>query len=58
MSIFDKAKGIAGSVIEFDSDDAIANTIIKAVEKQEKINVLLKQKGSNYRCKQSKRCHV
>lgn len=52
MSIYDKAKGIAqsvsGAMTEFDSDEAIANTIIKAVEKQEKVNKLLKAKGSNY----------
>lgn len=49
MSILDKAKGLAGSLTEFDSDEAIANTIVKAVEKQERVNAVLKQKGSNYR---------
>ena len=34
---------------EFSSDEIIANAIIKAVEKQEKVNAILKQKGSNYR---------
>ena len=52
MSILDKAKGLAesvsGAVTGFDTDEAIANTIIKAVEKQEKVNALLKSKGSNY----------
>jgi len=52
MSILDKAKNLAesvsGVVTGFDSDEAIANTIIKAVEKQEKVNALLKSKGSNY----------
>jgi len=51
--ILDKAKEITGkvseSVTEFSSDEVIANTIIKAVEKQEKVNKLLKEKGSNYR---------
>ena len=53
MGILDKAKEISGkvseSVSEFSSDEVIANTIIKAVEKQEKVNLLLKEKGSNYR---------
>ncbi len=53
MGILDKAKEISGkvsgSVAEFSSDEVIANTIIKAVEKQEKVNILLKEKGSNYR---------
>lgn len=53
MSLLDKAKGLAdsvtGAVTEFDTDEAIANTIVKAVEKQEKVNALLKAKGSNYR---------
>jgi len=53
MGILDKAKEMSGrvseSVAEFSSDEVIANTIIKAVEKQEKVNDLLKEKGSNYR---------
>ena len=53
MSIFDKAKEISSKVIdktvEFSSDELIANTIIKAVEKQEKVNKILEEKGSNYR---------
>lgn len=53
MGILDKAKELSGkvseSVTEFSSDEVIANTIIKAVEKQEKVNNLLKEKGSNYR---------
>jgi len=53
MSIFDKAKDISSKVIdkaiEFSSDELIANTIIKAVEKQEKVNKILEEKGSNYR---------
>jgi hypothetical protein len=53
MGILDKAKEISGkvseSVSEFSSDEVIANTIIKAVEKQEKVNHILKEKGSNYR---------
>ena len=53
MSLFDKAKEISekvsGSVAEFSSDEVIANTVIKAVEKQEKVNDILKERGSNYR---------
>jgi len=53
MSIFDKAKEISSKVVdktvEFSSDELIANTIIKAVEKQDKVNKILEEKGSNYR---------
>lgn len=53
MSILDKAKNLSNkvtdSVNEFSSDEVLANTIIKAVKKQEKINIILKEKGSNYR---------
>lgn len=53
MGILDKAKNLSNkvtdSVNEFSSDEVLANTIIKAVKKQEKINILLKEKGSNYR---------
>ena len=53
MGILDKAKEISSkvseSVSDFSSDEVIANTIIKAVEKQEKVNRILKAKGSNYR---------
>jgi len=53
MGILDRAKEVSGRVtdsfINFSSDEVIANTIIKAVEKQEKVNLLLQEKGSNYR---------
>lgn len=53
MGILDKAKQLGDKVSEsvttFSSDEVIANTVIKAVEKQEKVNELLNQKGSNYR---------
>jgi len=53
MGILDKAKElgdkISESVTTFSSDEVIANTIIRAVEKQEKVNALLQEKGSNYR---------
>jgi len=53
MSILDKAKELTNKVadktVEFSSDEVIASTIIKAVEKQEKVNAILKARGSNYR---------
>ncbi|SEN18044.1 hypothetical protein [Nitrosomonas marina] len=53
MSILDKAKELsnrmADKTVEFSSDEVIASTIIKAVEKQEKVNAILKARGSNYR---------
>jgi len=53
MSIFEKAKELSNkvseSVTDFSSDELIAKTIIKAVEKQENVNALLKDKGSKYR---------
>ena len=53
MGILDKAKELGDKVNEtvatFSSDEVIANTVIKAVEKQEKVNELLKAKGCNYR---------
>lgn len=53
MGILDKAKELGNKVNEsvatFSSDEVIANAVIKAVKKQENINEILKQKGSNYR---------
>jgi len=53
MSLFEKAKAVtdkvSGSVTAFSSDEVIASTIIKAVEKQERVNLILKEKGCNYR---------
>ena len=53
MGILDKARELGDKVNEsdatFSSDEVIANTVIKAVKKQENINEILKQKGSNYR---------
>jgi hypothetical protein len=53
VNIFDKAKELSDKVTEsvtsFSSDEVIANTVIKAVAKQEKVNALLKAKGCNYR---------
>jgi hypothetical protein len=53
MSIFEKAKEISEKVVDksfqFSSDELIAETIIKAVKKQESVNLILKEKCSNYR---------
>ena len=53
MGLFDKAKDfsdrVSNSITDFSSDEVIANAIIKAVEKQEKVNELLREKNSNYR---------
>lgn len=53
MSLFDKAKEVGSKVSEsitsFSDDEVIANTVIKAVAKQEKVNAILKEKGCNYR---------
>ena len=53
MGLLDRAKEISGkvgeSVTSFSSDEVIANTVIKAVAKQEKVNAILKEKGCNYR---------
>jgi len=53
MGLLDKAKGLSDRVVEkaveFSSDELIADTIIKAVEKQEKVNRVLEARGSKYR---------
>ena len=53
MSILDKAKELSNKVsekaTEFSSDELIADTIIKAVAKQEKVNRILREKQCNYR---------
>lgn len=53
MNILDKAKGLTEKAVEkaveFNSDELIADTIMKAVEKQEKVNRILQERGSNYR---------
>lgn len=53
MSFLDKAKELSNRVaektVEFSSDEMIADTIMKAVDKQEKVNAILKARGSNYR---------
>ncbi|VAW86847.1 hypothetical protein MNBD_GAMMA17-740 [hydrothermal vent metagenome] len=53
MALFDKAKELSGKVMDktmqFSSDELIADTIIMSMKKQEKVNAILKQRGSNYR---------
>jgi len=53
MSLFDKAKALSSKAVEkiadFSSDELIADTVMKAVEKQEKVNFILQQRGSKYR---------
>jgi len=53
MSLFDKARELSEKVtdkaLEFSGDELIADTIIKAVEKQESVNAVLKNKGALYR---------
>ena len=53
MSLLDKAKELSNRVaektVEFSNDEVIADTIMKAVDKQEKVNAILKARGSNYR---------
>jgi len=53
VGLLDKAREltekVSDSVSSFDSDEVIADTIIKAVEKQERVNAILQSKGANYR---------
>ena len=53
LNYVEKVKELSGKASEkiraFDSDAIIADTVLKAVEKQEKVNSILKEKGSNYR---------
>ena len=53
MGLLDKAKELGNkvneSVTSFSSDEAIASTVMKAVEKQEKVNAILKANDCNYR---------
>ena len=53
MALFDKAKELSSKVmdktLEFSSDELIADTIILSMKKQEKVNAILKERGSNYR---------
>jgi hypothetical protein len=52
-SILDKGKGLSDKAKDkmsaFDSDTLIADAIMKAVEKQEKVNCILQEREVNYR---------
>lgn len=53
MSLIDKAKELSGQAVEkvgdLGGDDLIVNTTIRGAEKKERINLLLEEKGSDYR---------
>ena len=53
MSIIDKAKELSGQAVkkagDLGGDDLIVNTIIRLVEKKERINKLLEEQGCDYR---------
>ncbi len=49
MSWFKKIKGLSQKVVNYSADELIADTIIKAAKKQEKVNIILKEKGCLYR---------
>ena len=53
MSLIDKAKELSGQAVEkvgdLGGDDLIANTIIRAAEKRDRVNQLLAEKGCEYR---------
>ena len=53
MTLIDKAREISGQAVEkvgdLAGDDLIVNAIVRAVNKQDRVNVILKEKGSDYR---------
>ena len=57
MSLIDKAKELSGQAVEkvgesvsdLGGDDLIVNTIIRTVEKQDRVNRLLEEQGCEYR---------
>ena len=53
MGIVDKARELGGQVVEkagdLGGDDVIANIIIRAGEKKDRVNKVLADKGSQYR---------
>lgn len=53
MGIFEKTKQVTSKMLDkainFSSDELLADTIMTAVKKQEKVNEILRQRGSNYR---------
>ena len=49
MSWFKKIKGLSQKVVKYSADELIADTIIIAAKKQEKVNIILQKKGCLYR---------
>ena len=53
MSLFKKISIFSKKVTEkaknYSADELIADSIIKAAKKKEKVNIILKEKGSQYR---------
>ena len=53
MSLIDKAREISEQAVEkvgdLAGDDLIVNAILRAVNKQDRVNELLKEEGSDYR---------
>jgi hypothetical protein len=53
MSLIDKAKELSEQAVEkvgdLAGDDLMVNAILRAVNKQDRVNELLKEKGSDYR---------
>ena len=53
MSLIDKAREISEQAVEkagdLAGDDLMVNAILRAVNKQDRVNELLKEKGSDYR---------
>jgi hypothetical protein len=53
MSIIDKAKELSEQAVEkvgdLAGDDLIVNAILRAANKQDRVNELLKEKGCDYR---------
>ena len=53
MGLYEKikrySKNIVGKAKSYSADELIADSIIKAAKKKEKVNVILEEKGSLYR---------
>jgi len=53
MGLFEKfkrfSKNIVGKAKSYSADELIADSIIKAAKKKEKVNIILEEKGSRYR---------
>jgi hypothetical protein len=53
MSLINKAKELSAQAVEkagdLAGDDLMVNAILRAIKKQDRVNELLKEKGSDYR---------